>query len=116
MKIILAKIDLTDAVLAMDKVVEGAVNKPSAADLNSGLDALLRLADPVIRCEVECGEWEETLSKARAKQHGFAPRFVLRSEEIELLLDVGVPEVAQTVFIAAKSAGAAILQCFEEEK
>ena len=44
MKIILAKIDLTEEALAMDKVVADAVNRPSAADFNSGLEALLRLA------------------------------------------------------------------------
>ena len=116
MKIVLAKIDLTDEVLAMDKVVADAVNKPSAADFNSGLDALSRLADPVVRCVIGCQEWEETLSRARAKQRDFAPHFVLRGMEIDLLLDVGVPEAARSVFGVAKTAGVGILQSFEEEE
>ena len=36
--------------------------------------------------------------------------------EIDLLLDVGVPETARFVFAAAKTAGVGILQCFEEEE
>ena len=52
MKIILAKIDLTEEVLAMDKVVAEAVSRPSVADFNFGLDALSRLADPVVRCVI----------------------------------------------------------------
>lgn len=116
MKIVLAKIDLTEEALAMDKVVADAVNKPSAADFNSGLDALARLADPVVRCVIGCQEWEETLSRARAKQRDFAPHFVLRGMEVDLLLDVGVPEAARSVFVAAKTAGVGILQCFEEEE
>lgn len=116
MKIVLAKIDLTEEALAIDKVVADAVNKPSAVDFNSGLDALSRLADPVVRCEIGCQEWEETLSRARAKQRDFAPHFVLRGMEIDVLLDVGVPEATRSVFVAAKKAGVGVLQCFEEEE
>ena len=116
MKIILAKFDLTEEVLAMDKVVAEAVSRPSVADFNFGLDALSRLADPVVRCVIGGQEWEETLSRVRAKQRDFAPHFILRGMEIDLLLDVGVPETARFVFAAAKTAGVGILQCFEEEE
>lgn len=116
MKIVLAKIDPTDEVLAADKAVAEAVCKPSAAGLRSGLDVLRRLSDPVVRCVVERDEWEGALSRVRTKRNDFAPRFVLCAAEIDLLLDVGLPEAARPVFAAAKNAGAAVLQCFEEDE
>ncbi len=116
MKIVLAKIDRTDEVIAADKSVADAVCKPSAAGLRSGLDALRRLSDPAVRCVVERDEWEGALSRVRAKRSDFAPSFVLRVAEIDLLLDAGLPEAARPVFAAAKNAGAAVLQCFEEDE
>ena len=116
MKIVLAKIDLTDEVLAADKAVANAVCKPSAVGLRSGLDALQSLSDPAIRCVVEDREWEDALSRARTRRSDFAPHFVLRDAEIDLLLDAGLPEAARPVFAAAKNAGAAVLQCFEEDE
>ena len=116
MTVFLAKIELSEPVEAAVRALSEAVRKPSAVAIGKGKKTLLSLADLKFTCAIPWDEWKSVLSCAKEKSSEFQPGFLLGREEIDLLLDVGLPETARPVFDAAKSAGAAVLQCFEENE
>ena len=116
MTVFLAKIELSEPVQAAVRTLSEAVRKPSAVEIGKGKKALRSLVDSKFTCAVPWDEWESVLSCAKEKSSEFQLGFLLGKEEIDLLLDTGLPEAARPVFVAAKNAGAAVLQCFEENE
>lgn len=116
MNVILARIELSEAVEVAVQALSKAVRNPNAAEIANGHRRLLALADPIIRCAVPWGDWESAITRARTKRPDFVPGFLLYGQDLDLLLDSGVPEAIRDVFTAAQKTSSVVLQCFPEEE